>query len=42
VPLLLKFALEYAIRKIHKSQKGLELYGTHTLLACAYDVNILG
>jgi hypothetical protein len=41
-PSLLKFALEYPIRRVEANQENLKLNVTHQLLVYADDVNISG
>lgn len=40
-PLLLRFALECAIRKVEENQEGLKLTETHHYLVCVGHVHLL-
>jgi len=42
IAIAIQLAYGYAIRRVQVSQDGLELIGTHHLLAYIDDVNILG
>ena len=39
--LLFNFALEYAIRKLQETRLGLDMNGSHQVLAYADDVNLI-
>ena len=41
-PLLFNFVLEYALRKVQETNLGLDMNGTHQVLAYADDVNLIG
>ena len=40
-PLLFNFALQYAIRKVQENRLGLDMNGTHQVLAYGNDVNLI-
>jgi Reverse transcriptase (RNA-dependent DNA polymerase). len=41
-PMLFNFALKYAVRKVQETRLGLDMNGTHQVLAYADDVNLIG
>jgi Reverse transcriptase (RNA-dependent DNA polymerase). len=41
-PLLFNFTLEYAVKKVQEINLGLDMNGTHQVLAYADDVNLIG
>jgi hypothetical protein len=41
LPLLSNFPLEFVIRRVQVNQDGLKLNGTHQLLVCTEDINLL-
>ena len=41
-PLLFNFAPQYAIRKVQETKLGLDMNGTHQVLAYADNVNLIG
>ena len=42
VTITIDFVLEYAIRKVQKTNLGLDMNGTHQVFAYADDVNLTG
>ena len=40
-PFLFNFALEYAVRKVQKTNLGLDMNGTHHVLTYADNVNLI-
>ena len=41
-PLLFNFAQEYVFRKVQETNLGMDMNGTHQVLAYANDVNLIG